>query len=172
MKKLLAVVLLVLIGSGSLFAQFNATGTTAVQVTIAPEAAIRIDTATTTLTNAGIFSNFTGTTNFTYKIRTSDVGGTGSVTLQVTSDFSPAGGPLASAGTLSYVCTVAAPGTACGGSQTASTAGGTSVATFGANARSLTAGTGGNSVDWTLLNDPQYVTGSYSSTVTFTISAT
>ena len=69
MKKLLAIVLLVLLGSGSLFAQFGATGTTSVQVTIAPEAAIRIDTATTTLTNAGIFSDFTGTTNFTYKIQ-------------------------------------------------------------------------------------------------------
>ena len=34
------------------------------------------------------------------------------------------------------------------------------------------AGTGGNSVSWSLTNDPQYATGSYSATATFTISAT
>ena len=172
MKKLLSAMLLVGLGSGTLFAQFAPTGTTSVQVTVAPEAAIRIDTAITTLTNTGIFDDYTGTTNFTYKLRTTTVGGTGAVTLQVTSDFAPVGGPSAAAGTLSYTCTVLAPGAPCGGTQTASTAAATSVATFGADARSLTAGTGGNSVDWALTDDPQYGTGSYSSTVTFTISAT
>ena len=167
-----------LFATSNLFAQFNTTGTTSVQVTVASEAAIRIDTATTNLTTSGtIFNNYTGTTNFTYKVRTTKVGGTGTVTLQVTSDFSPAGGPSVAtpptAGdTLAYTCTVAAPGTACTGSQTASTTGATSVATFGADAHSLQAGTGGNSVSWTLTNDPVYKTGSYSSTVTFTISST
>ena len=177
-KKLFLALVLATMGTSSLFAQFAGTGTTSVNVTVASEVAIRIDTAATALTTAGtIFNNYTGTTNFTYKIRTTKVGGTGTVTLQVTSDFSPVGGPSVAtpptAGdTLAYTCTVAAPGTACVGSVTSSTAAATSVATFGANNHSLGAGTGGNSVNWTLTNDPVYETGAFSATVTFTISAT
>jgi hypothetical protein len=158
-------------------AQFAATGTTTVSVTVAAEAAIRIDTANTVLTNAAPFSDYTGTTNYTYKIRTGAVAGTGSLTLQVTSDFAPGlvgpsvASPLSPGDTLAYTCAVAAPGTACAGSVTSSTAAATSVASFGANARSAVAGNAG-SVNWTLTNDPLYETGSYSATVTFTISAT
>ncbi len=157
-------------------AQFAATGTTTVSVTVAAEAAIRIDTPNTVLTNAAPFSNYTGTTNYTYKIRTGAVAGSGSVTLQVTSDFAPGlvgpsvASPLTAGDVLAYTCTVAAPGTACAGPINSSTAAATSVATFGANARSAVAGNAG-SVDWTLTNDPLYQTGSYSATVTFSISA-
>jgi hypothetical protein len=70
---------------------------------------------------------------------------------------------------LTYTCTVAAPGTACSGSQTASTTASTPVASFGADAHAT--GNAG-SVAWSLTNDPLYPTGSYSATVTFTISAT
>jgi hypothetical protein len=70
-----------------------------------------------------------------------------------------------------YTCTVTAPGTACSGSQTSSTASSTPVGTFGTDAKSAGAGNGG-SVAWTLTNDPQYSTGTYTATVTFTISAT
>jgi hypothetical protein len=44
------------------------------------------------------------------------------------------------------------------------------VVTFGADAKSAMAGNSG-SVDWTLTNDPQYSTGTFTATVTFTISA-
>ena len=178
MRKMLGTVLLGLLGVSSLFAQFNTTGNTSLSVSVASEAAIRVDTATTNLTTAGtFFTDYTGTTNFTYKIRTTKVGGSGSVTLKITSDFSPVGGPSVAAppdptDTLAYACTVSAPGSACAGSQTSSTTADTSVAAFGANARSTKAGTGGNSVAWTLTNDPQYETGSFSATATFTISAT
>ncbi len=168
-----------LLTTSSLLAQsFGTNGTTSVSVTVGAEAAIQVSTASTSLATSGtIFNNYTGTTNFNYKIRTTKVGGTGTVTLQVTSDFSPAGGPSVAtpptAGdNLTYACTVASPGTACTGSQTASTTAATSVATFGANAHSAAAGTSGNSVSWTLVNDPVYQTGAYSSTVTFTISST
>lgn len=178
MRKLLLYALLgVLLLAPAARAQFAGTGTTTVSVTVAAEAAIQIDTPATTLTTAGtVFNPYTGTTNFTYKIRTTKVGGSGTVTLQVTSDFAPAGGPSVgtppSAGdTLAYTCTVVAPGTACAGSQTSSTTAATSVATFGANAKSAKAGNSGNSVSWSLTNDPLYETGSYSATVTFTISA-
>ena len=178
MRKLMASVLLVHLGTGSLFAQFGPTGNTTLQVNVASEAAIQVDTATTNLTAAGTaFNDYTGTTNFTYKIRTTKVGGAGSITLQITSDFSPAGGPSVasppSAGdALAYTCTVAGSGTACGGSQTSSTTAATGVAAFGANAHSSKNGTGGNSVNWTLTNDPVYETGAFSGTATFTISAT
>jgi hypothetical protein len=165
-------------GVASLNAQiFGPNGTTTLDLSVASEAAIRVDTAATSLTSGGTFADYTGTTNFTYKIRTTKVGGSGSVTLQITTDFAPAGGPSVAsppdpADTLEYTCTVALPGSACAGSQAASTTAATGVATFGANARSVAAGTGGNSVSWTLTNDPQYETGSYSATATFTISAT
>ncbi len=179
MKKLFFTIVAsaLLAGSVARGQSFGTTGTTTVSVTVAAEAAIRVDTATTNLTTTGtIFNDYTGTTNLTYKVRTTTTGGTGSITSKVTADFSPANGP--SVGTpptagdaLTYTCTVSAPGSACSGSQTSSTTAETNVATFGADAHSAKAGNTG-SVAWTLTNDPVYKTGSYNATVTFTISAT
>jgi len=165
------------LGSASLFAQFGPTGTTSLQVVVGSEAAIRVDTATTNLTTAGSFASYAGNTDYTYKIRTGKVGGTGTITVQITTDFNPAGGPSVatppSAGdSLDFTCTASAPATACVGTQAASTGSATNIATFGADARSAMAGNGGNSVSWSLTNDPQYSTGTYTATATFTISAT
>lgn len=160
-------------------AAYCATGTATVNLTVGAESTITITTGTTTLTTAGSnFSNYTGTTNFTYQIRTTQTGGTGNVQLEVTTDFSPAGGPsIATPPTagdaLSYTCTgsgSSAP-TPCTGSQTASTTASTPVLNFAADAHSTMAGDAG-SVNWTLTNDPKYKTGTYSAIVTFTISAT
>lgn len=174
-KNLIIAISVLLVSGGSLFASFGSTGNTSVSVEVASESAIQIDTATTNLTSSGIFADYTGTTNLTYKIRTTKSGGAGSVTLQVTSDFSPANGPSvttppSSGDSLDYTCTIASPGTACSGSQTAATGSATAVATFGSDARSAKTGNNG-SVAWTLTNDPLYQTGSYQATVTFTISA-
>jgi len=173
-----AVLLVAGLGAVSAFGQtFAASGTTTLSVNVAAEASISIGTSTTTLSSTpGLFADYTGTTNFTYKIRTTLSGGTGTVNVQITSDFACAGGPCVasppSAGdALTYNCTVASPGTACSGPVTALTTGTTSVATFGADARSAKAGNSG-SVAWTLTNDPAYKTGPYSATATFTISAT
>ena len=167
-----------LVWAGAAHAQFAATGTTTVSVAIAAEAALQINTATSTLTAAGTTfnNNYTGTTSLTYKVRTTKVGGSGTITLKVTTDFSPSGGPSVltppTAGdTLAYTCTLTSPGTGCSGSQTSSTAASTPVGSFGADAKSANAGNGG-SVAWTLTNDPQYSTGTYTAIVTFTISAT
>jgi hypothetical protein len=164
--------------AGAAHAQFAATGATTVSVAIAPEAALQINTGTSTLTASGTTfnSNYTGTTSLTYKVRTTKSGGSGAITLKVTTDFGPAGGPSVAtpptAGdTLAYTCTLTSPGTPCSGSQIASTTAGTPVGTFGADAKSASAGNGA-SVSWTLTNDPQYSTGTYTATVTFTISAT
>lgn len=181
MSRSLATIVLafaLLASAGTARAQFATTGTTTVSVAIAPEAALQINTSTSTLTAAGTTfnANYTGSTSLTYKVRTTKVGGSGTITLKVTTDFSPAGGPSVgtppTAGdTLAYTCTLTAPGTACSGSQTSSTTAGTPVGTFGTDAKSASAGNGG-SVSWTLTNDPQYSTGTYTATVTFTISAT
>jgi hypothetical protein len=166
-----------LLAAPATYAQFAATGTTNLSVTVSAEAALQVTTSTTTLAAIGtIFNPYTGTTNLTYKIRTTQSTGTGSVTLKVTSDFSPANGPSVAtpptAGdALTYTCTAAAPGTACSGSLTASTTASTSVATFGAGASSANAGNAASTV-WSLTNDPLYHTGAYSATVTYTISAT
>jgi len=157
---------------------FGPSGTTTLSVVVGPEAAIQINTSTSSLTASGsTFTNdFTGTTAFTYKVRTTKTGGTGNIGVQVTSDFSPGSGPSVASppstgDTLSYTCTVTSPGTGCTGSQNASTTASTSVATFGADAHSAKAGNTG-SVSWDLTNDPKYGTGTYTATVTFTISAT
>jgi len=171
------IVALMFLGIASI-AVGQTTGTTAVQVNVGSEAAITITNGTTTLTEGGTaFSTFTGTTNFSYQMRTTQTSGSGSIVLKVTSDFSPTGGPSVanppSAGdTLTYTCTAGTNGagaTYCSGSQTASTSSTTSVMTTGADKHSNPTDTG--SVSWVLVNDPKYKTGSYSSTVTFTISA-
>jgi hypothetical protein len=155
-------------------AQFGPNGTTSLSVTVANEAAISVTTATTTLTgSAAAFSNFTGTTNFSYKVRTTKVGGSGTITAEVTTDF-PAGGPSVAAplagDALTYGCSVGGVGTACSGSVTPSATAATNVVTFAANTRSSKAGDSGT-VTWTLPDDPQYQTGAYTATVTFTIAA-
>jgi hypothetical protein len=152
------------------------TVTNQVSVTVASEAALTIGASATTLLSSGSnFSDYTGATPFNYFIRTTNVGGTGFIKLQVTTDFAPTGGPSVGSAptptdTLSYMCTVSGPGTPCSGSLTSSISAQTSVATFGANAHSTKAGNSA-SVNWTLSNDPLYVTGSYTAVVTYTISA-
>ena len=149
----------------------SATGTTSVQVSVGAEASITVTTGTTTLGTAGtVFNNYTGTTNFSYKIRTTKSGGTGSITVQFNQDLTSAPDTIPIAN-LSYTCTVAGPGTGGSSAQTAvkSPTPGSNVATFGTDAHSADAGTAGNSVSWTLVNNPSYKTGNYSATATFTI---
>lgn len=156
-------------------AQFGSpTGTTTVSVTIGPQAGLTVTNSTSSLLPNG--SNlFTGTTNLAYYVRTTTTGGGGSITLKVTSDFSPSSGPSvahppAPADALTYTCTVASPGTACTGTQTASTVSTTNLAIFGTNVHTSSSGSTA-SANWSLANDPSYQTGTYNATVTFTISA-
>ncbi|MGA2769547.1 MAG: hypothetical protein ABSG26_01900 [Bryobacteraceae bacterium] len=172
-KTTLIIVVCALLATASL----AAAQTTTLSVAVGPEASLTVTTGTTTLTTGSTtFGNpYTGTTSLTYLIRTTKVGGTGSVTLKVTTDFGPAGGPLVatppSAGdALTYTCTVSTPGTACTGSQTASTTASTPFATFGTAANSTKAGNTASAA-WSLTDDPVYATGTYTATTTFTISA-
>jgi hypothetical protein len=124
-----------------------------------------------------LFTAFSASMSASYRIRTTP-SGSGSMTVRATSDFSPAGGPAISTGVLTYTCSGATLGTACSGQQTVST-GATPVVTVPA-ARCTGGGapycssSNPNSVslNFVLVNDPQYQTGSYSAILTFTISAT
>lgn len=160
---------------------FAATGTTTLSVSVAAESAISITTTTTSLaeaTGAGVFgSPYTGTTSFSYKVRSTTTGGGGAITVKIGPDFTPTGGPSVATpptgDALTYTCTTASSATPCTGSITASTSTATSVGSFATNAHSAAGATSSDAgtVVWSLPNDPLYKTGTYTATATFTISA-
>jgi hypothetical protein len=146
----------------------SAFGQTTVGVTVGPEATFVSTDSTTTLSKSDTtFGGFGATTNFVYKIRTSQTGGAGAITLEVTA-FTGTGGPAIS--DLSYTCSAASSGTACS-TGTPSISAQTSVVTFGTDAHSADTGDAGSAV-WTLADRTTVKTGTYSTTATFTISAT
>jgi hypothetical protein len=127
--------------------------------------------------NVNKFSPFSASLPVSYRARSTSAGG-GAITVRVTSDFSPTGGPSAAAAALTYTCASATLGTPCSGTQTASTILQTPVLTLPASA--CTGGGGACSaqdpntvnLSFSLADDPGYATGSYSAKLTFTISAT
>ena len=74
-----AAIILAGLGVASASAQtFAATGTTTLAVNVGAEASIAINTPSTSLsTSGGLFADYTGTTNFTYKVRTGQSSGRG-----------------------------------------------------------------------------------------------
>ena len=137
-------------------------------VTVGPEASFTTVASTTSLAKGDTtFGANSGTTTFSYKIRTSQATGTGAITVQVTTFGT--GGPAVS--DLAYTCTAPSSGTPCSSSTAASTSSATSVVSFGADAHSADASDSGSAV-WTLQDRTNIKTGDYSSTATFTISAT
>jgi hypothetical protein len=125
-----------------------------------------------------VFSTFSGTVPVQFMIRTSP-GAAGTITVQATSDFSPAGGPLVTSGNLTYTCSGATLGTACSGTQTVSRTLQTPVLNVSSAGGTCTGGGGACSaaspnsvsINLSLPNDPTLSTGTYSAQVTFTISA-
>jgi hypothetical protein len=134
--------------------------------------------STASVTNSGTtFVAYTGSTTVSYKIRTTALTGSGSLTVQATTDFSPTGGPSIAGGALTYTCGTATLGTPCSGTQTLSTTSQTQVLTAGAG---VCTGGGGScsatnpntvQTSFILANNPAFSTGTYSATLTFTISA-
>lgn len=127
------------------------------------------------LTHTGsIFNSFTGAVTVQFKVRTTIANGSSSLTLNA-SAFSPATGPSIAAGDLTYTCSGATVGANCSGIQTISTSSQTNVVTVGSGV-CTGAGCAGSSpdsvtVNLTLADSPVFKTGSYSTTVTFSISA-
>lgn len=145
------------------------TGSTTVSATVAADASITVSSPTNLTQGVGAFAIYTGSTTVTFSIRTTKVGGSGSIVLQA-AEFAPAGGPLVSNGDLTYTCSGSPTvGTPCAGTITASTGSTTSVVgSIGADAKANGAGV---TVNWTLANSPLFSTGTYTSTVTFTLSS-
>ena len=148
----------------------QSTATTTLSVTVTSAATISIGNSSTALTASSTWGDYTGTTTGTVLMRTSSSGGSGSVTVEITSAFASGGPPVSD---LTYTCSVDedSEATACSGPVTASDSSGTSVLSMGADGH--TADSGDTfSVDWNLKNLPSYTPGSYSATATFTVSAT
>ncbi|HEY2014070.1 MAG TPA: hypothetical protein VGH38_11255 [Bryobacteraceae bacterium] len=164
-KMLFAIATAALAMAPAAFCQSTDTGSSTLDITVGPEAQFTAVDSTTSLTGDTKFGAKTGTTNFTYKLRTTQSGGSGSITVEVTAFAT--GGPAMT--DLTYGCT-SGVGTACSSGTAVSTTAQTNVVTFGTDAHSADAGTSGTTA-WTLVDKPSTKTGSYSSTATFTISA-
>ena len=130
-----------------------------------------------TLTSSGaLFLPYTGSLTVSYRLR-STASGTGNITVQAGSDFTPAGGPSIAGGVLSYTCGSASLGAGCSGSSTVSTTGQTGVVTV--SGASCTGGGGACSsadpnlvqINFSLQNSPNYTSGTFSASLTFNISA-
>jgi hypothetical protein len=160
------------------------TTTQTLQATIVPLGGLFTVGSPLALTRTGTtFNAFTGTMALSYRARTSQGMGYGSITVKATVDFMPTGGPSiahppTAGDTFTYSCSGATLGTSCSGRQTVSTTAATNVVSIGASACTgggapcSTADPGSTNVTFILTDDPQYKTGSYSTTLTWTISAT
>lgn len=120
------------------------------------------------------FGTLAGSLTLSYWARTSSASGGGSVTVQASSDFSPAGGPSINA--VSFTCSGATLGAGCSGSQPLATSSQTSLVSLPGGAC-----TGGGGIcstqepntvllTFSVPSKPQYKTGTYSVQITFTIS--
>lgn len=149
-------------------------------VSIGAVAIISVNPVTMTTTGGTFNNSFTGSMLLSYKVRTNVSAGTANLQLQATSDFTPAGGPSIASppspgDALTYTCTSASLGTPCPGPLTVSTSAGTNVLNISAGACTGTGCTGSDpqteTLTFHLTNDPQYSTGTYQATLTFTASA-
>ena len=139
------------------------------RVTVSPEASIAVTSSPTLAKGGTKFESYTGTTTYTFKVRTMQTTGAGSVTAMVTTAFAAASGITTA--DLSHVASTAGAGTANTASTTASATVATNLLTFGADAHSSDSSDTGT-ISWTLADRPAYKTGAYSTVVTLTISAT
>ena len=157
--------------------------TQTLNATIVPEGSLVTLTSPLVLSKTnGTSSVFSGSVTLSYRARTSQGNGQGSVTLKATSDFAPSGGPSiahppSSVDQFTYTCSGATLGVSCSGVQAISTTSATNVISIGPSACTGGGGpcssTDPNSanVTFSLSDDPKYKTGSYSATLTWTISA-
>ena len=161
----------------------SAQTTQTLEATIVPLGGLFTLTSPMSLSKAYANSNsFAGTMTLNYRARTSEGGGEGIITVKATSDFSPSGGPSIAnppspGDAFTYTCSGTTLGIPCFGTQFVSTTAATKVLWIGASAC-----TGGGfpcsasdpnsaNVIFYLSDDPKYKTGSYTATLTWTISA-
>jgi hypothetical protein len=177
-RSLVAAVLCFALGMPARFQAATATATQGLTASLSPIGKVSVP-ASVSLTHAGTtFATYAATLSVSYKARTTPTGTGGTITMQAGSDFTPAGGPLLSAGNLTYTCSGSTLGTACTGTQTVSTSTATPVLTIPVSACTGGGGScsGSNpntvSINLSLVNQPAFATGTYTAPVTLTISAT
>jgi hypothetical protein len=160
-------------------------GTQTLTLDLEPAGLLYTIPSSVSLTHTGTtFSAFTGAVTLDYRARTTASTGGGTITVKVTTDFTCSSGgpcigtPPSPGDALTYTCTGATLGANCSGTQTASTTTATNIVTVpagactGAGSPCNNAATNTVSVNFKLTDDPKYKTGSFSATITWTISAT
>jgi hypothetical protein len=156
------------------FAQVTDTKTANVSITVGAEATLTAASDVSLTTSGTTFQDYTGSSTFTYKVRTTQSGGTGTVTMKFTSDFAGASNAsvVKSGDELKYTVSTAGVGTSTASSATiVSKTADTPALSFGADTHSSKAGDVAT-VSWTLPNDPIYTTGTITGAVVqYTISA-
>lgn len=162
--------LLALAASPALAASANAT--TTVSITVAADAKISVCGATTTLSTAGAFADYLGSCVVTYSLRTTKVGGSGSITLAATTNWAAgAGGAGPVIGTDAFSFTTTAntgPGTSNNGSINAVLANQNVITAIGANAHANNASFSSN---FDLVNSPTWETDTYTVPIRYTITS-
>jgi hypothetical protein len=153
----------------------SVTGSQTLSANLGANAKLSVVQSSVSLLNAGTtFANFTGAVTVQYKVRTTP-SGSSTLVVKAASDFSPANGPSIANSDLTYTCSGATLGSACSGSQTVLTSSTTNVVTVGGGACSGSGCAGPNpnsvSISLTLVDSPTFKTGSYSTSLTFSISA-
>lgn len=152
----------------------TATSNTNVQIVVGADASISVP-ATCSLTSAGAFANWTGVCTATYSVRTTKVGGAGSITLAASTDWVATGGgsgPTLAADNLSFTASGNTGPGAANGVLTRIAATGTSynvVTAMGANAHANSKVVDTNYV---LVNNAAWETDTYKVTVVYTITST
>lgn len=160
-----------------------ATTTQTLQANISPEGAFSTSSYNFSLAKTGtIFTGFSGVVTVLYRARTGSSVSTAGITLKASADFAPAGGPSISTppstgDTFSYTCSTPTLGIGCSGTQAVSTTSARPVVTFpasactGAGAPCNNADPNSVTLNFSLTDDPKYKTGSYTTTLQFTISS-
>lgn len=153
----------------------SVTGSQTLSANLGAQAKLAVVQSSVTLLHTGAtFASFTGAVTVQYKVRTTPAGSS-TLVVQAAGDFSPANGPSIANSDLTYTCSGATLGTACSGTQTMRTTSTTNVITVGGGActGSGCAGSDPNSVSisLTLADSPTFKTGSYSTSLTFSISS-
>jgi hypothetical protein len=150
------------------------TTTQTLSANVSPAGKITVPGSVTLTSLGSKFGMFSGALLVSYWARTSD-GGSGSVTVNASSEFSPTGGPTA--GAVTYFCSGATLGTGCSGTHAIQISSQTPVVTLPSSA--CTGGGGACSsqepntvqLQFALPNLPSYKTGPHTVQLTFTISS-
>jgi len=153
----------------------SVTGGQTLSANLGPQAKLIVVQPSVPLLHAGAtFANFTGGVTVQYKVRTT-ASGSSTLLVKAASDFSPANGPSIVNLDLTYTCGGATLGSACSGSQTVSTTSQTNVVTVGGGVCTGSGCTGSDpnsvSISLTLVDSPTFKTGTYTTSLMFSISA-